>query len=208
MACQRRCSIGAETVNFVADGGDRTLAPVRVGSSGARLRNGPAVFLDRDGVLNEVRGSGDEALSPRSVDEIRIVPSARQAVARLRAAGFMLIVITNQPDVARGTMSRERALEITEFVVRELGLDAAYVCLHDGSDGCGCRKPRGGLLVEAARDSALELERSWMIGDRWVDVAAGREAGVRTVLLDRPYSWTATRDATADDSVHPTYVAS
>src|SRR5262245_59744540 len=90
------------------------LGPVRLGPFSARSRAGSAVFLDRDGVLNEVRGSGSRSLPPQSVGEVRMVPSAEESVARLRAAGFCLIVVSNQPDVARGTMSRKVALGITE----------------------------------------------------------------------------------------------
>jgi D-glycero-D-manno-heptose 1,7-bisphosphate phosphatase len=183
-------------------------APVRLGPLGLPRAGGAAVFLDRDGVLNEVGAPGSPSLPPRSVDEVRIVPSAATAVGRLRAAGFSLIVITNQPDVARGSMSRDDALEITEFVARELELDDAYVCLHDNADACECRKPRGGALLEAALDWRLEIEASWMIGDRWVDIAAGEAAGVRTVLLDRPYSWERAGGSLPSGSVRPTFVAS
>jgi D-glycero-D-manno-heptose 1,7-bisphosphate phosphatase len=146
------------------------------------------VFLDRDGVLNDVAGDGRVALSPRSIDEVRIAAGADAAVARLRAAGFVLVVVTNQPDVARGTLAESEAIAITASVVDALELDDAFVCTHDGPDGCGCRKPRPGLLT-AARDAwALDLDRSWLIGDRWVDVGAAAAAGVRAVLLERDYS--------------------
>jgi D-glycero-D-manno-heptose 1,7-bisphosphate phosphatase len=148
-----------------------------------------AVFLDRDGVLNEVPGSGDRAVSPTAGSELVIVPNAASEVARLRMSGFVLLVVTNQPDVARGRLTREAALSMTQSVVDDLDLDGAYVCLHDGPDRCPCRKPRGGALQRGADDWGLHLASSWMIGDRWVDVAAGRDAGVRTVLLGRPYSW-------------------
>ncbi len=152
-------------------------------------RPGAAVFLDRDGVLNETRGSGVRALSPRSLDELVISPDAAGSLEPLRRVGFSLLAITNQPDVARGITSREDALAITEAVVSQLGLDDAYVCLHGSSDGCECRKPLPGALLAASQAWEIDLRESWMIGDRWVDVAAGNAAGVRTVLLERPYSW-------------------
>jgi D-glycero-D-manno-heptose 1,7-bisphosphate phosphatase len=179
------------------------LRPVRLGSARSAPGTGVAVFLDRDGVLNEVRGSGRQALPPRSMDELRIVPEAAGAVERLREAGFMLIVVSNQPDVARGSLSRSDALEITAAVVAELGLDDAYVCLHDGADGCACRKPKPGALLEAAHDWRLDLAKSWMIGDRWVDVAAGTAAGACSVLLERPYSWEPAGGAPSPPDVHP-----
>jgi D-glycero-D-manno-heptose 1,7-bisphosphate phosphatase len=103
----------------------------------------------------------------------------------------VLLVVTNQPDVARGTTSRDAAMAITEHVVMSLGLEDGYLCLHDRPDGCNCRKPEPGMLVAAARDWNVTLETSWLIGDRWVDIAAAHAAGVRSVLLDRPYSWSA-----------------
>jgi len=151
----------------------------------------PAVFLDRDGVLNEVAGDGQAAASPRRPEDLRIAAGTAEAVNRLRSAGFRLVVVTNQPDVARGAMTREVALAITERVVDTLDLDDAYLCPHDGVDACSCRKPMPGLLLDAARDWNIALDRSWLIGDRWVDIAAAHAAGVASVLLVRPYSWNA-----------------
>jgi len=140
-------------------------------------------------VLNEVRKAGLVSLPPRSLEELRLTPDSASAVERLRAEGFVLLIVTNQPDVARGTINREVAIEITDHIVRALGLDDGYLCLHDRADGCDCRKPEPGMLVTAARDWNVTLGTSWLIGDRWVDIAAARAAGVRSILLDRPYSW-------------------
>ena len=107
----------------------------------------------------------------------------------MQRAGFLLITVTNQPDVARGTIERSVALEITKYVMRALSLDDGYACLHDDSEGCDCRKPRPGMLLRAAGDWGLALDRCWMIGDRWVDIAAAERAGVRPVLLETTYSW-------------------
>ena len=167
----------------------RDLDPARVGTSAPGGRGTAAVFLDRDGVLNDVRGTGDVSLPPRTMDEIAIAREAPVEIARLRAAGFVLIVVTNQPDVARGTIERDVALAITREVMNALALDDGYVCVHDGGDGCDCRKPRPGMLLRAARDWGLALDQCWMIGDRWVDVAAAEQAGVHPVLLEAAYSW-------------------
>jgi D-glycero-D-manno-heptose 1,7-bisphosphate phosphatase len=149
---------------------------------------GTAVFLDRDGVLNELRGSGTHPSSPRSLGELAVVPDAASTLAPLREAGFVLVAVTNQPDVARGYLECDVALAIMEAVLAELELDDAYLCLHDQVDDCSCRKPRPGMLLVAAHDLGLDLAASWMVGDRWVDVEAGTHAGVRTILLDRAYS--------------------
>jgi D-glycero-D-manno-heptose 1,7-bisphosphate phosphatase len=165
------------------------LAPHRVQPGTRSDGRGPAaVFLDRDGVLNDVPGDGSGAASPRSISEVHLVPGAADAVERLHHAGFILVVVTNQPDVARGWLSAEDAIAITYAVVAPLGVDDAYVCTHDGPDGCRCRKPLPGLLTTAAADWGISLPTSWLVGDRWVDVAAGHAAGVRTILLRRPYS--------------------
>lgn len=147
------------------------------------------MFLDRDGVLNDTFGGPTMALSPRSLVELSVAAEAPEAVRRLRAGGYLLIVVTNQPDVRRGEVTLETALAITRRVVQALALDDAYVCVHDTADGCPCRKPRPGLVLSAAREWDLALGASALIGDRWVDVAAAHAAGVPGVLLEREYSW-------------------
>ncbi|HEV3449834.1 MAG TPA: HAD-IIIA family hydrolase [Acidimicrobiia bacterium] len=149
----------------------------------------PAVFLDRDGVLVETALSSDGVPQPPfRADEAELVGDAADATARLRDAGFALVVVTNQPDVARGITTRERVEGINELVRDRLQLDAVYACFHDG-DGCACRKPKAGMLRAASLEMDLDLAASWLVGDRWVDIAAAAASGVRSVLLERPYSW-------------------
>jgi D-glycero-D-manno-heptose 1,7-bisphosphate phosphatase len=164
------------------------LVPVQLRPRSTPPPGASAVFLDRDGVLNDVMGDGRTASSPRSVGELRIADAAPDAVAALRAAGYRLIVVTNQPDVARGNLPLADALAMTGSVVDALGLDDAFVCPHDSGDGCGCRKPKPGLLSAASAAWEIDLATSWLIGDRWVDIAAANAAGVRSVLLRRAYS--------------------
>jgi D-glycero-D-manno-heptose 1,7-bisphosphate phosphatase len=152
----------------------------------------PAVYLDRDGVVTQpVLGEGGERPA-WTLDELAIVPGAAAAAAALREAGFALIVVTNQPDIARGAVTAGVVDAINAEVAAALDLDGVYVCPHDGADGCDCRKPRPGMLHRAAADHAIDLGRSWLVGDRWVDIAAGRAAGVRTVLVERPGSFAPT----------------
>lgn len=148
----------------------------------------PAVFLDRDGVLNEAIVRDRKPYPPASPEELRIVPDAALALARLKEAGFLLIVVTNQPDVARGTKPRGGIEELNDLVRASLPVDGFYVCFHDGPDGCGCRKPKPGLLLAAAAERKIDLSRSFMIGDRWRDIDAGAAAGCRTVLIDYGYN--------------------
>ncbi|PWU07168.1 MAG: hypothetical protein C5B51_10575 [Terriglobia bacterium] len=147
-----------------------------------------AVFLDRDGVLNEVVVREGLPYPPARPEELRLAPGAAEALARLKAAGFLLIVVTNQPDVARGRQSRAAAEAMNRSVIAALPLDGLRVCWHDDGDACTCRKPKPGLLLDAAGDYGIDLSRSFLIGDRWRDIEAGAAAGCRTVLIDRQYA--------------------
>jgi D-glycero-D-manno-heptose 1,7-bisphosphate phosphatase len=164
--------------------------------------DGPAaVFLDRDGVLNRAIVRGGRPYPPATLEEFSILPGVLDACEALRRAGFVLLVVTNQPDIARGVQDRATVDEFHELLLRTLPIDEVYVCPHDDADGCDCRKPCPGMLLEAARDRNLNLGSSVMVGDRWRDVEAGRRAGCRTIFIDRGYSEPAPSnpDATVDD---------
>ena len=147
-----------------------------------------AVFLDRDGVLNEAVVRDGKPYPPPSVAAMKIVESAAADLARLKSLGFLLLVVTNQPDVARGTQTREAIDAMHREMATVLPVDEFLVCAHDDGDGCGCRKPAPGLMLEARDRHGIDLERSFLVGDRWRDVDAGRAAGCRTVFLDFGYS--------------------
>jgi D-glycero-D-manno-heptose 1,7-bisphosphate phosphatase len=147
------------------------------------------VFLDRDGVLNEPVVRDGIVASPRTMEELVIARQAAAAVDRLRNAGYVTVVVTNQPDVGRGALAFDIAEAINRAVVEATGVDALYACYHGGDEVCACRKPRPGLLLDAAADLDLDLARSWLIGDRWVDIAAAVAAGVRGLLVEGPDSW-------------------
>ena len=154
-----------------------------------------AVFLDRDGVLVDAVVRDGAAYAAQTTEEFRVAPDAAQQVARLRAAGLVCIAVTNQPEVARGAL-RPEALEAMHRALRAaVPLDDLYVCPHDDRDECACRKPRPGMLREAAARWGVSLADSFMIGDRWRDVEAGRAAGCYTILLERPYSACTVADA-------------
>jgi D-glycero-D-manno-heptose 1,7-bisphosphate phosphatase len=146
------------------------------------------VFLDRDGVINRAIVRDGKPYPPRHSDELEILPGVPEALARLRSAGFHLVVVTNQPDVARGTQRREVIDAMHALLAAALPIDEFRVCDHDDSDGCVCRKPKPGMLEAAAREADLNLSDSFMVGDRWRDVEAGRRAGCRTVFIDRQYA--------------------
>jgi D-glycero-D-manno-heptose 1,7-bisphosphate phosphatase len=146
-----------------------------------------AVFFDRDGVLNEAVVRGGKPYPPRSGDELRVVAGAAADLARLRALGLPLIVVTNQPDVARGTQDIRAIEAIHERLRRELPIDEVLACVHDDGDGCACRKPKPGLILEGAARHGVDASRSFMVGDRWRDIEAGQAAGCKTIWIDRGY---------------------
>lgn len=142
------------------------------------------VFLDRDGVLNRCRFAADGTpLPPRDLSELELLPGVERACALLSRHGYRLVVVTNQPDVARGTQSRELVEAINARVASALDLDDVRVCWHDDGDGCDCRKPQPGLLQQAAAEAGVDLGRCVMVGDRWRDVEAGKRAGCWTALV-------------------------
>jgi D-glycero-D-manno-heptose 1,7-bisphosphate phosphatase len=144
-----------------------------------------AVFLDRDGVINAAVVRNGKPYPPASVEEVTILPGVGDGLDRLKAAGFALIVVTNQPDVARGRQRREVVEAINARLADALPIDEFRVCYHDDADDCDCRKPRPGLLTRAP---VYDLASSAMVGDRWRDIEAGRRARVKaTVLVDHRY---------------------
>lgn len=147
----------------------------------------PAAFLDRDGVLNVAPLRGDSPVPPASADEVELLPGVVAACRSLRDAGVALVVVTNQPDIARGATTAASVKAINAAVTAALGVERVVVCPHDDADGCACRKPRPGMLLEAAAELGLDLTRSTMVGDRWRDIDAGRAAGVATVFIDHGY---------------------
>ncbi len=147
-----------------------------------------AVFLDRDGVLNQAIVSGGKPGAPRTLEEFGIPADRVACLEELKRRGFALIVVTNQPDVRRGRLSIAAIEEMHRKLRAALPVDDVLVCFHDEGDDCQCRKPRPGLLVEAQRKYELDLSGSFLIGDRWKDVDAGNAAGCRTVLIDYKYN--------------------
>lgn len=142
----------------------------------------PAVFLDRDGVINRFPGPGEFVLS---WDGFEFMPGVAESLRRLRAHGFRLVLVTNQSGVGRGLMSAEDLAEIHGRMQAELGddrLDAIYHCPHHPDDGCTCRKPSPEMILRAGKDHEIEVSRSFLIGDSGRDIEMGRAAGCRTIL--------------------------
>lgn len=158
-----------------------------------------AVFLDRDGVVNRAIVRNGRPYSPANVKELEIFPEAAALLARLKALGFLLLVVTNQPDVARGRQSRSEIEAIHDALRACLPIDDFFVCYHDDDDACECRKPKPGLLLQARSRHGVELENSFLIGDRWRDMDAGSNAGCMTVWID--YGYAERSPATAPSAV-------
>jgi D-glycero-D-manno-heptose 1,7-bisphosphate phosphatase len=148
-----------------------------------------AVFLDRDGTLNLLvpRPDGTWA-SPRSLAEFKLIDGAPRQVARLKNADFMAIVATNQPDVARGFLDIEVMEAMHRELMKQAAVDHIMVCPHDDADNCPCRKPRPGMLTQAAEHWKIDLSISFMVGDSWKDMEAARAAGVKDILINAPYN--------------------
>ncbi len=148
----------------------------------------PAIFFDRDGVLNDVVWREGKPASPRSPDELVLAKGCLEVVNRLRSAGFLALVVTNQPDIRRGLMTAPALEAIHRRLADALPVQDIACCPHDDRDQCSCRKPKPGMLLDLARRWSVDLTASWMIGDQDRDTACGQAAGCRTALLSRPYN--------------------
>jgi D-glycero-D-manno-heptose 1,7-bisphosphate phosphatase len=147
-----------------------------------------AVFLDRDGVIIRAMVRAGKPYPPANLAEMEILPGVPEALGKLHDAGFMLIVVTNQPDVARGTTPKAAVEAINDYLASRLPIDEFRTCYHDSGDGCDCRKPLPGALLAAAKQHGIELGESFMVGDRWRDTEAGQRAGCKTIFIDYGYA--------------------
>lgn len=147
-----------------------------------------AVFLDRDGVVNKVILRDGKPYSPRKIEEFVFNDGVREAVYRLKEAGFKALVVSNQPDLARGEITQNTLDMMTEKLKSEIPIDDIYICPHDDHHQCSCRKPKPGMLIKAAKEWNIALAASFLIGDTWKDIEAGKAAGCKAILLDAPYN--------------------
>jgi D-glycero-D-manno-heptose 1,7-bisphosphate phosphatase len=146
-----------------------------------------AVFLDRDGTITFAPVIDGKPGAPNSLDEMKILDGVPAALASLRAAGFLIICVTNQPDVSRGKQKLEVVEAMHAYLMKALPLDQIYTCYHDDADNCDCRKPKPGMFFQAKREHDIDLATSFMVGDRWRDIDAGVAAGCRTAFIDYQY---------------------
>jgi len=146
-----------------------------------------AVFLDRDGILVIPEMRDGRSYAPRNLAGFRLYPEAKAALTRLKEVGYLLVVVTNQPDVGKGLISQSTLDQMHDRIRNELCVDRIEVCSHTQSDECSCRKPKPGMLFNAARDCRIDLKNSFMVGDRASDVEAGIAAGCETIFVDLNY---------------------
>jgi len=142
-----------------------------------------AIFIDRDGVINQLVSRDGGKYSPRLVIDFQIFPFVPGAIKQIREAGYLAVVVTNQPDISRGLLKPDVLDEMHQLLRAVCQVDAIYVCPHDDSDNCLCRKPLPGMLLQAATDLSIDISSSWMIGDRDSDIQAGQKAGCRNILI-------------------------
>ena len=153
-----------------------------------------AVFLDRDGVLTRSDVRDGKPYAPRRLEDLELLPGVVETTRALRDAGWLRVVVTNQPDIATGKLTSAVLAAMHDRLREWLPLDDIRTCCHTDADACDCRKPKPGLLLAAAREHDIDLRASFMVGDRWRDVSAGKAAGCRTIFLDYGYA-EALRDA-------------
>ena len=151
------------------------------------LRMKTAIFFERDGILNECRVERGQQIAPRTLEDFRVNAAAREPLQKLKDAGFVLLAITNQPGISRGYLSR-RELDLMHVVLKnKLPLDEILMCTHDEMDHCPCRKPSPGLIREAGFKHHLDLERSFVVSDKWQDAQAAHNAGCTSILIESPW---------------------
>lgn len=165
-----------------------------------------AVFLDRDGVINLAPVVSGLPKSPMNVDELEIDKDAAKSVRDLRHLGFLIFVVTNQPEIARGNLSLSNMQAINEMISKQIEIDEIKFCPHDDGDHCHCRKPQPGMILELAKKYSVDLDRSFMIGDRKKDMEAAFSAGVKAIQIDRGYSEGVSNRAIAISSSLPSAV--
>jgi len=151
-----------------------------------KLTKRRAIFLDRDGVINKAIVKNNVPHPPDNYDQFEFLENVYELMVKLHENGFLLFIVTNQPDVSRGTQSRKTVDEIHKIIKKSLPIEEIFVCFHDDFENCNCRKPKPGLLLQA-EEYEIDYSNSFLIGDRWRDIGAGLAAGCHTILIDYNY---------------------
>ena len=157
------------------------------------------IFIERDGVLNQARAERQQQISPLTLDEFKVNTGLAPLLQQLKASGFTIIVTTNQPGISRGYLMRRELDRMHDVLRRALPVDDIFVCPHDETDRCPCRKPKPGLFAEAAFKWRLALDRSFVISDKWQDSEAARSAGCTSLLIKSQWNGSAHHDFVLPD---------
>ena len=147
-----------------------------------------AIFVDRDGTLNRAVVVDGKPYPPSTVSEFELLPGVSEGLVSIKDAGYLVVVVTNQPDVATGRQSIQVVEAIHNELRSKLPIDDIRVCFHTDEDRCQCRKPLPGMLLAAAAELGIDLSSSYMVGDRWRDVEAGQAAGCQTIFIRSGYT--------------------
>jgi D-glycero-D-manno-heptose 1,7-bisphosphate phosphatase len=149
-----------------------------------------AIYLDRDGVINEVifRNGNNKPIAPWKIEEFHLIKDIKKPLQYLRQMGFHLFVVTNQPDITKGIVEFSTVKKMNDIVMDELPIDEIMICPHVDSDNCDCRKPKPGMVLSLAKKWEINLVDSFLIGDNWKDIDSGKAAGCKTILLDKFYN--------------------
>lgn len=155
-----------------------------------------AIFLDRDGVINKTIFKMGKPRAPYTMEEFSFIEGVKEATELLKGEGYLLIVVTNQPDVARGWVSREAVDMVNDHIQKALPLDEIFACFHTNEDKCTCRKPEPGMILEAQKKWDIDLSKSYLVGDRDSDIEAARRAGCHGLLVGEGQTFADLKDAT------------
>ena len=149
-----------------------------------------AIFLDRDGVINEViyHKGINKPSSPWKIDEFKFINGIEETLHRFKEKNYKLFIITNQPDIARQNIEKGVTEQINKKIFEKLPIDDIQICPHDDSDKCCCRKPKPGMIMDLAYHYDIDLDKSFLIGDGWKDMNAGSQAGCKTILIQKSYN--------------------
>tara|TARA_B100001250_G_C19763816_1_gene773743 strand:- start:141 stop:698 length:558 start_codon:yes stop_codon:yes gene_type:complete len=161
-----------------------------------------AVFLDRDGVINEVlfrEGSNIKPIAPWKIEEFKLFKNINRPLKDMRKMNFNLFIVTNQPDVSKGILKHSVLKKMNDIILGELPIDEIMVCEHIDSDYCECRKPKPGMIKTLAQKWNIDVGNSFLIGDNWKDIESGRAAGCSTILIDAFYNKSVQSDYRAEN---------
>jgi D-glycero-D-manno-heptose 1,7-bisphosphate phosphatase len=155
-----------------------------------KTKKNKAIFLDRDGVINHVlyHEGVNKPSSPWKFEEFQLYNGVEKPLEELRKMGFLLLIISNQPDISKGKIEEGMTEKVNKIIFEKLPIQDILICPHEDRHNCNCRKPKPGMIIELSKKWNVDIGKSFLIGDRWKDIEAGENAGCTSILLDKPYN--------------------